>query len=357
MKISSKILKPFAVLFLTIVFLTPGAAWSQQKKVAFTAMSTPFGTPMYTQSVAFESVFKKAGSWVEWKAQETPGAMYIVRYIVENQKKMAAGQVPQVGSVSSTGVLPFLVEGRPPFTKFKIPTYKAGFSLPSFCTFFVTFNPNLKTLKDLEGKKVGIAEKSRPFQGSIALGPYFKKGLKNWGKIKWQFLGAANSKDALLNNKIDAHYATLMGSANVATDGSFYTDALAPGPALLQLMNAGRKLYFIPWNPVVFRGAYDFSTDMIAHPVLVKKGTIGGVDSDIWGRLTSGIMSVDGSMPDDVLQEIIRVRQEYRTELGKYHATLKLLPENPYPVGTPEEFVHPGLKKAMKNLGIPLPGE
>lgn len=356
MKMTS-IFRSMAMVFMTIVFLLPSTAWSQQKKVEFTNMVTPFGTPMYNQAVAFEEVFKKADSWVEWKAQETPGAMYIVRYFAENQKKMTSGQVPQVATITSVGTLPFVVEGRKPFTKVNCPTARAGFSMPSFCTFFVTFDPNIRNLKDLEGKKVGIAEKSRPFQGSVAIGPYFKKGLKNWDKIKWQFLGASNSKDALLNNTIDAHYATFMGNVKVAADGSYFSEAMAPGPAVLELMNSGRKLYFIPWDPVVFRAAYDFSKDMIAHPILVKKGTIPGVESDIWGRLTTGIMMLDETLSDDVLEEIIRVRHEYRNELGKYHGTLKLLPENPYPIGTPDELVHPGVKKAMKNLGIPIPGE
>lgn len=353
----SNILRSMVLVLLAVAIFVPSTAWTQQKKVEFTNMATPFGTPMYSQAVAFEEVFKKAGSWVEWKAQETPGAMYIVRYFAENQKKMVSGQVPQVGTITSVGTLPFVVEGRKPFTKVNISTARAAFSMPSFCTFFVTFDPDIKTLKDLEGKNVGIAEKSRPFQGSIALGPYFKKGLKNWDKINWQFLGAGNSKDALLNNTIDAHYATFMGSAEVAADGSYYTTAMAPGPAVLELMNSGRQLYFIPWDPVVFRAAYDFSTDMIAHPILVKKGTIKGVGSDIWGRLTTGIVMVDESLPIDVLQEIIRVRHEYRKELGKYHGTLKLLPDNPFPVGTPYELLHPGVRKAMKNLGIPIPGE
>jgi TRAP-type uncharacterized transport system substrate-binding protein len=357
MKMSTSLFKPMVFLFLTLFLLLPSAAWSQHKKVAITNMASPFGTPMYTQSVAFESVFKKAGSWVEWKAQETPGAMYVIRYLIENQKKMMAGQLPQVVTIGSVGILPFVIEGRPPFNKFKLPTAKAVFSMPSFCTFFVTFNPNIKSLKDLEGKTVGIAEKSRPFSGSLAIRPYFKKGLKNWGKIKWQFLGSANSKDALLNDKIDVHYATFMGSVKVAADGSYYTDALAPGPAIMQLMNSGRKLHFISWDPVVFRKSYDFSKDMIAHPILVKKGTIAGVDTDIWGRLTTGVVQSLESVPDDVVQEMIRVRHEYRKELGKYHSTLKMLPENPYPIGTPDKWIHPGVKKAMKNLGIPLPGE
>ena len=344
-------------LFLVAAVFLPGSLWAQQKKVAVTNMTTPFGTPMYTQGVAFEEVFKKAKSWVEWKAQETPGAMYIVKYVFKNQKKIETGQVPQVVSPSSGGVLPFLIEGRKPFTKINIPNNRALFSMPSYSMVFVTFDPNIKSLKDLAGKKVGIAEKSRPFQGVLAIGPYFMKGLKNWKKVKWQFLGAANSKDALLNNKIDAHYATFMGSVDQAKDGSFSTRKLAPGPALLELMNSGRKLYFIPWEPEVIKKSYDFSKDMLSYPILVKKGAVEGLDREIYFRLSVGTIAGDVSMPDNVLQEIIRVRHEYRKELGKYHATLKLLPDNPYPAGIPDKWVHPGVKKAMRNLNIPIPGE
>jgi len=351
------ILKSITVLFLAVILLTPQAAWSGEKKGQFTFMTTPFGTVQYTQAIAFEEVFKKAGSWVEVKAQETPGGMYMIRYISENHSKMVSGEEPQVGAISSLGVLPFVVDGRPPFNKFNIPTSRVGFSMPSFVNFFVTFDPNIKSLKDLEGRKVGLVDKARIFQGTIALGPYFKKGLNNWDKINWQFIGTANSKDALLNNTIDAHFATFMGSVKLADDGNFYIDALAPGPAVMELMNSGRKLYFIPWDPEVIKRSYDFSKDMISHPVLVKKGSVAGIEANIWGRLTNGIVQLDATLPDDVLQEMIRVRHTYREELGKYHGTLKMLPENPYPIGTPEELLHPGLKKAMKNLGIPIPGE
>ena len=345
------------VLMLSLVLALPMSVWGQQKKASVTYMTLPFGTVPYSQAIAFEQVYKKADTWVEWKAQETPGAMYIVRYYFENMGKLASGEVPQVVAPSSTSVLTYLVEGRKPFDKFRLPTNKALMSNPSFIQLFVTFDSSIKDLTDLEGKKVGIDEKSRPFSSTLALLPYFKKGLNSWDKIGWQYLGANNSKDALLNNKVDAHSATFMGSVDVAADGSFYSTAMAPGSADLELMNAGRKLHFLSYDPEIFKKAHDFSTDLPAYPILVKKGSVPGLDRDIYGRLTVGIICVDESMSDDVVQEILRVRWEHWKEFGKYHASLKLLPKNPYPIGTPEEWVHPGVKKAMRNLGIPIPGE
>lgn len=342
-----------AVLVSVFGMATNGHA--QEKRIQLTAMTTPFGTAMYSQTVAFEEVFKKAGSWVEWKAQETPGAMYIAKYCFMNAKKMAVGEVNQVVTISSSATLPFVINGRPPFEKIPIPTDKVLFSMPSFVSFFMTFDQKITSLKDLVGKKVGIAEKSRPFQGILAVKPYFEKGLGIWDKINWQFLGAANSKDALLNNKIDACYGSLLGRIETGPDGSYVSRALAPGAAIVELMNSGRKLYFIPWEPELIVSSYDFSKDMISYPILVKSGAFQGLGNDIWGRMTIGMVLGDASLPDDVVAELIRVRHQYREELGKYHATLKLLPENPYPIGTPAEYIHDGVKKAVKALGLPTP--
>ena len=95
--------------------------------------------------------------------------------------------------------------------------------------------------------------------------------------------------------------------------------------------------------------------DMIAYPVLVKKGAFDGLDQDVWARLSPGIFMGHESMPDDVVREIIRVRHKYRAEMARYHAALAFFPQTPYPVGTPEKWVHPGVKKAMESLNIPMP--
>ena len=40
---------------------------------------------------------------------------------------------------------------------------------------------------------------------------------------------------------------------------------------------------------------------------------------------------------------------------AKYHAALAFFPDTPYPLGSPAKYVHPGVIKAMKKLGYPIP--
>ncbi|NNL75245.1 MAG: hypothetical protein HKO68_02780 [Desulfobacterales bacterium] len=347
----------FAVTVISVlVFIViHSAALAEQKPYTIVQMTTPFGSPMYTEGTAMEEVFKKAGSWVSWKVQETPGAMFVQRYYFENKDKMIAGKVPPVVTSFSASVMPFVIEGRKPFDKYPVPFSGALFSSPSFITLYATFDPDIKSAKDFSGKKVGIAEKSRPFTGVLAHMPYFAKGLGIWKKVGWQFIGPVNSKDALLNDRIDVHSSTFRAKVELSDDGGYVCTKMAPATPTMELMNSGRKLHFVGYDPEIIKKSYDFSKDMMVYPVLIKKGAYEGIEQDIWGLIAIGLYRAPSFLPDDVVKEIIRVRHEYRDELAKYHAILKFFPENPYPVGVPEKWVIPSVTKAMKELNLSIP--
>ncbi|MBT4264361.1 MAG: hypothetical protein HOD85_09135 [Deltaproteobacteria bacterium] len=111
----------------------------------------------------------------------------------------------------------------------------------------------------------------------------------------------------------------------------------------------------IPIEPDLMKRSYDFSKDIIVHPSLIKKGAVKGLKEDIWARAGFGLIHCDAGLPDDIVEEIVRVRHEHRKEFGKLHASLKLFPGTPYPIGSPGKYVHPGVIKAMNKLGYPIP--
>lgn len=344
-----------ATIVLVLIFtmlMTSGVLAADHRPYTITHMVTRFGTPQYTEGTALEEVFRKSGSWIQWKAQETPGAMYINKYIFQNLAKMKAGEAPVIVTSASASIMPWFIEGRPPFKKIPLPDSRALFSTSSWITVFLTFDKNIKSTRDFVGKKVGIPEKSRPFMSTLPLKPYFGKGLGIWKKVDWQYIGPMNSKDALLNDRIDVSVATFMGKAEKDADGNFVCRWAAPLPPEMEIMNSGRAFNVVPFDPKVVEKSYDFSKDMRLYPVLIKKGAIKGIDKDVWGLLANGLIRVALPLPRDVVKEVIRVRYKYRKELAKFHAALSFYPENPYPVGVPESWVNPGVKEAVEALGF-----
>jgi TRAP-type uncharacterized transport system substrate-binding protein len=330
-------------------------SFAEQDSVEVTAMTTPFGTAGYTLTMAFEETFKNADSWVKWKTKETPGAMYMFKYTALNHNKLVRGELPQVVIPIQGGLLRYIIEGRPPFQEIPNPDLRALFSLQAAIFLMVTFDNEIKDVKDLAGKKIGVSEKARVFQNDLLNRPYFEKGLGIWDKIQWHYLGSINAKDALLNNRIDAKSSLFLGNMAPASDGTYVCTKLVPEGCTLELLNSGRKLVLLSWDPEIIKKSYDINKDMSLFPILIKKGAYKGIDRDIWGIGNIAKVIGSASMPDSMVEEMIRVRHRYREKLGKYHPMLELLPESPYPIGTAREYVHPGVEKAMKKLGLPIP--
>jgi TRAP-type uncharacterized transport system substrate-binding protein len=325
-----------------------------KQPVDVVVLTNQFGTPMYNIGAAMEQVFKKTGSWVRIKHQETPGAMYILKYYQTNQQKMISGEMPHAITVAGALTMDFVAEGRPPLDKLALPNLRAIIDGPAAMSFYVTFNPEIKSLKDMVGKKMGTVERPRLFAGTLLEGPLFQYlGIND--KIDWQHVGTTASKDAMLNGNIDAMRLIFMGKLSVADDGSLYIPQMFPSPAGMELIGSGKKLNFLPIERKWTEEGFDYSKHVYALPCLIKKGSFKTVEKDFWAQVSPLTVTTIAELPDDIVEEIIRVTHQHHAEFGKIHAMLGFMPENPYPVGAPQHLVHPGVAKAMKNLNLPIP--
>ena len=322
-------------------------------------MSPPFGSPAFNMGAALEMVFEKHKSWVRIKHQETPGGMYVVKYMFQNLDKIKAGEHNNIIGFSAGSIFGHIIEGRPPFKELGLGDgYKAICSAPSIMSLYASHDPQIESTHDFAGLRIGTAAKSRPFQGVLKDKPYFGKGLGIYDKIEWQFLGFKGSLDAFLNNQIDIISLNFTGEVTMSGDGTLVCSKLAPGPSTMQVLNSGRKINLIEYDPEAVIKGYDFSKDLIINPVLMKKGAFKELKRDMWGRGSLGVIAGTSYIPADALQEFIRVIWTYRQELGNYHADLKYIPDNPYPLGIPKpEWIYPSVDKAMQNLGFAIPAK
>jgi hypothetical protein len=338
-----------SLLFLVSPALSQNATAHKPEKVIY--QTTQFGRAFYDYAFAYEELARKSGSWVELKAEETPGAMFMIKYMHDNLDRMISGKKPWVVQYGSTNSVRFIRNGWAPFTKFPFPGYSVFSSILCRINILGTFDPNIKSARDLAGKRVAVAAKAAPFNSTLKYVPYFKKGLGV--DVDWQFIGIGQGKDALLNGTVDATVCTFMGEYELSPDGkTFVITKAAPDSSTLQLLASGRKLHLIPFDPQVLMSTYKGTESMIFNPALLKAGAVDGVAADVTGLCEFLYMTCDEKTPDDIIIELLKVRYGQANKFGDYHAMFKMQPKNPFPAGAPKELIHPAVYKAAKELGF-----
>ena len=277
------------------IFSTTILAAEKREQFTVKGLGHPFGTSRHTILAAIADVHRKTKSWVNISMIETPGAMYMMKWIKTNRDKIATDEEPPWLVVSDPAASIFAYEGRPSLQDVKVPNWVGLYSLPAFVFTYVTFDPNIKTPEDFVGKKVGLTEKARVFSGVLANKLLFEKGLGIWDKVNWEWLGEIGSKNALLNNRIDVMQTAFVGKAKLAADGSgsYICTDIAPTEVLLELLETGRDLYFIDTKPELVLKSFDIRTDYKLFPVLIKKEAHVSFKRDFWGRLGLGQMATD----------------------------------------------------------------
>ena len=344
-----------ATMSVCVLLFIAGPAWSQNapahkpEKVIF--QTTQFGRAFYDYAFAYEELARKSGSWVELKAEETPGAMFIIKYQYENLDQMRSGKKPWTVTYGSSNGIRFNRNGWEPFNKYPLPGFTVFSSILCRINVLGTFDPNIKSAKDLAGKRVAVAAKAAPFNSTLKYLPYFEKGLNV--NVNWQFIGIDQGKDALLNGTVDATVCTFMGEYTLAPDGkTFVITKAAPDSPTLQLLASGRKLHLIPFDPQILMSTYQGEGMEVFNPALLKAGSADGIAADVTGLCEFLYMQCDKDTPDDIIIELLKVRYEQADKFGDYHAMFKMQPKNPFPAGVPKDYIHPAVFKAAKELGF-----
>ena len=326
-------------------------------KPSMVLLTLPFGTPSYMLDSSLESFFGELGekSPVSLKLKQTPGAMYMVKALLKNEASAHQGKKPYQLVQAWAPVVAYMQEGRWPFEKMPMPNVVALSGGVFMINTFVTFDPEIKTPENLAGKKVGFAEKARVFQSILPNKAYFDKAYGGFDKVKWQYLGANNAKDALLNGSIDAVWTAMSGKVSLSDTGELVCTMAVPSPPLLELMSAGKQLYFLPENADLIRKVYDPKTDFVMQPVRIKKGAIKGVDKEFTARGMVTVMAAWNHLSEDVVADFVTTVYTNLDRLKEYNKAFSLYPRNPYPLGVEKKLVHPGLLKAMEKMGMEIP--
>lgn len=334
-----------------LFFVSPAMSQSGGARTKVVFQTVQFGRAFYDYAFAYEDLARKAKSFIDLKAEETPGAIFMIRSFKKNLSQMKSGQKPWQIFYGSINSMRFIKNGWAPLKKFALSGTRAFATILCRVNILVTFDKNIKSAKDLAGKRVAVATKAAVFNSTLKYIPYFKEGLGV--DVNWQFIGIGQGKDALLNGTVDATVATFMGKYEIGPDGKtlIIVDA-APDSTTLQLLASGRKLHLIPFDPKVLTSMYQGEGKMLLQPALLKAGAFKGIEKDAIGLNEFLYLLCDETMPDNIIMELMKVRYEQAEKFGDYHAMFKMQPKNPFPIGAPKELIHPAVYKAGKKLGF-----
>jgi len=299
----------------------------------------PATTGAYGQWLAVEAVAKKNHPWLRLLTAETPGFVYNLK---------AHSEQPELWDNTIIGSNPLTIyfgaKKIAPFTE-SIVGYRNLFIFNSFVYWFVTLDPNIKTVQDLAGKKLGLGLKGQV--GWVTAPEYIlKEGLGILDEINVQYLGPAQAAQALIDGTVDVS----LGAGYVNPK----TMEFSAAPDLIQLTASGKKLYHIPIPADLTNKVGQAGPPLT--PKMMKSGVVKDMDQDTSTSSYEGTgFAAKDVFPEDLAYEITKLVMENIDELKGYQDIFKLMS----PEGMAEPFtkvtMHSGSVRAFEEAGITIP--
>ncbi len=339
-------------LAVTPAFAEVPAKKNAEGKYIVNYLTGQFGSPQHSGMTTLAQVYNKLpGINLFYEVVATPGGNYILNYINENREKMLKGEEPQYLHMGLSSSFDLLVRGIAPYQEFPQPYRRAVIGDAANVIFFVTFDPNIKTVRDLKGKKVGVERKVLPSMNDLPNKPYFEALGMNYNDVNWQYLGADASKTALLDNGIDAMLVAGNFEYQQDENGNYIGTAFNPNALMLELFESGRPVYVVQDDKDAIAKAYTGKFTLL--PIHIQEGIIKGQPA-IDARFQLNLMAADLSMPYEMVRDVIKARHEGRMEVRKVNNSIRH-PDSQFPIGVPQNLVHPHVYRAFEELGLPLP--
>ncbi len=206
----------------------------------------------------------------------------------------------------------------------------------------LTTNPEIKTMKDLDGKSVVISNVSATSAKAVG----FKKTFELAGvKPKYEYLGMKAMVESLRDGLVDVVH----GGVNVLGPHEY-----APSPYLRELF-ATKKVYPISLD----KKAVEAMKKETGHPGIVVTFPPKAIDEYQSGPVVAlGKCMTWGShkdVPDEVVAEILRIYLANINSFGEVTPGAKILnKETIAAIGVPENRYHPAALKFYKDNGIKI---
>jgi len=219
------------------------AAYAQSKLTVVPSLQCPMGCGVVVYNVQLSNMMARNGAKVSIAPQETPGFMYNIRYMDEQYN----GRAKHTAFGTEDMVLQLGVHGGKGLIKDSLPNpVKNHFQFlwevmaAANGRFYVTFDPKIKTIDDMKGKKIDLGLLTQSDWGLSS-----RLVLEQYGISKKNahinFVTPAVMTDQLINGTVDVATSVVLGDPG--------SDSWHAGGFLLKIGAAakasGRKLHYI----------------------------------------------------------------------------------------------------------------
>lgn len=296
------------------------------------------GSTTYVIGAALAEMINQNSDWLSATALETPGALPNLMALRDQPELRTTAIVGGFAYQATTGVEPF----EEPFDELcEIAAYGAS------ANFILSNNPNIKTIEDLDGKRVGLG--TAPSLGLVdqPLDYFERSGIE----IIPEFLGQGPSAEEMRDGKIDAMFG---GGLAAAPDFSQF----APTPALVEILEMEENISFISLDPdILHESMAALGMPQIPGAVTAAPGAFHEKQTEpviLRADITSWIVHED--MPDEVVAEFLRIMYENADKFGEYNRCGNYITkETMARVGSPETMPDVAIE-FYNEKGVEVPG-
>lgn len=325
-------------LLVSVIFGCCGTASAQAYEVEI--ISLPVGYGVYNMGVGLAEVInrnskKVHATHIEGKSPDVTMRMLITE--PERRKKtifFSDSWANYMGK-KQIGVLKGIEYD---YDKFK------GLFLLSFSpNIFATVNPKLRSVEDLKGKKVVLSSTPGGVVHVVVGGILKEVGVLDTLKLEW--MKPNEAKEALKDGLIDA---ALFG-ISLQTLPNKYKCA----PALIELVST-KDTYFLN-IPAQYIERFGKKEGCLVKPTQILAQMLGPKQEEVVtvGKYT--FWAVHEDMPDEVVQEILRVVHQNIGEFKRYDPMGEILnPNTMARMGLTEREIHPAAARYYKKNNIPI---
>jgi len=294
----------------------------------------PVGTTGYTVAVASAAVSKKFHPWLRLEAQEGIGYIYALKFHNANPelwKTMIIGTGLAEAHLGRHALSP---------VDEKIVGYKQLITNLVVTAQLVTFDPDIKTVDDLVGKRVAMG-----FMSQIVWGVAPTKHLEAAGiidKIDISRVGTMPTIHALIDGLVD------VGMVSFAVNP--LTGEAKPGATLIELWGTGRKLYYISFGEEAIDNLAAEGYPIV--PFTMKAGSMTDVDEDVLLSPNVFTWGAKEVFPEELAYEITKLYLDFYEEFWPYHPLCEFFTPEWFAWGLNKKIVHPGSLRAFEEAGV-----